>query len=208
MAVTGLLLFAFVVVHLAGNLQVYLGPEPLNAYAQSLKDMPALLWGARAGLLAVAVLHVWAALSLARENRRARPVKYTTGKPIASSFGSRTTVVSGLVILFFILFHLGHFTLGFVDPSYMEMRDPLGRMDVYGMMIKGFSNPLFSILYIVSMVWLFFHLSHGLASTLQSLGLRTHRTVRGVTQFAFAAALVILIGNCSIPLAILAGLVR
>ena len=207
MAVTGLGLYVFVVVHMLGNLQIFLGPEKLNAYAQALKSSPLLLWPARLGLLTVGALHITTAIQLALANRRARPVAYSQGKPAASSFAARTIVVGGLVILAFILFHLAHFTLGFVDASYLTL-ERAGRHDVYGMMIAGFSNPLASLFYIFAMGLLMLHLSHGVSSVFQSLGLRSKKSFGLLDKLAKASGLLILLGNCSIPLAILAGLIK
>jgi succinate dehydrogenase / fumarate reductase cytochrome b subunit len=210
MAITGLGLFLFVIVHMLGNLQIFLGPEHLNAYARALKGTPALLWGARLGLLLITVLHITAALQLAAANRRARPVGYVKKKPVASTFAQRTIVISGLIILAFILFHLAHFTLGLVDPNYMDLKDPLdlSRHDVYRMMITGFSNPFVSIFYIVSMGLLLLHLSHGVSSLFQSLGLRSKKTFVWMDKIAKGSALVLFLGNASIPLSILAGIIK
>jgi succinate dehydrogenase / fumarate reductase cytochrome b subunit len=208
MGITGLLLFAFVVVHMAGNLQVFLGPDALNNYALLLKSSPLILWGTRIGLLVVALLHIVSALQLARENQKARPVKYATGKPIASSYASRTMVMSGLILLAFIIFHLSHFTLGLVDPEYLQFHDFSGRHDVYRMVVTGFSKPLITIFYIISMAILFLHLSHGVASSFQSLGLRNQKTVNGFKMAAWVAAVIVFIGNCAIAIAVLAGWVK
>lgn len=208
MAVTGLALFLFVIVHLAGNLQIYLGPYKINEYAHLLKSTPAVLWGARAGLLAIAVLHIFTAAQLTRGNRKARPAGYAVGKPVASTFAQRTILISGLVLLAFIIFHLGHFTIGFVDPALLDLRDIYGRHDVYRMMVNGFSNPLVSIFYIVSMGLLLLHLSHGVSSLFQSLGLRSRKTFRFFDRLAKGAALLLFLGNCSIPLSILLGIIK
>jgi len=208
MAITGLGLFGFVVIHMLGNLQIYLGPEHINAYAKTLKATPAILWGARIGLLTIVVLHIVSALQLARLNRQARPVAYANKKPVASTFANRTILISGLIILAFIVFHLAHYTLGLVDPSLLRLEDAQGRHDVYRMMILGFSNPAISIFYIVSMGLLLLHLSHGVSSLFQSLGLRSKKTVGVFDKLAKGAALILFLGNCSIPLAILAGVIN
>ena len=207
MAITGLLLFLFVIVHMLGNLQVYIGRDAMNAYAALLKSKPALLWTARGGLLIVAVLHVWSALQLAAENRAARPQPYAEGKPIAT-FAARTILVSGLIILAFIVYHLMHFTFGVTNPEFMEMHDSLSRHDVYGMVIHAFRNPWVSVFYIVSMALLCLHLSHGVSSIFQSLGIRRRSSLTAFNRFAQISAIVIFIGNCSIPISILAGWVN
>jgi succinate dehydrogenase / fumarate reductase cytochrome b subunit len=208
MAITGILLFAFVVVHMLGNLQIFLGSEPINAYAAFLKSHLLLLWSARIGLLVIVILHITAAIQLALQNRAARPERYAEGKPTGASFASRTILASGLIILAFVIYHLLQFTIGVTNPDYLVLHDELGRHDVHGMMVAAFSNPIISASYIIAMGLLCLHLSHGLSSLFQSLGLRSRRTLNGITRFAQIAALVIFIGNCSIPLAVLAGLVK
>ena len=207
MAITGLALFLFVIVHMAGNLQVFLGPEMMNAYADLLKSKPALLWTARIGLFVVVVIHIVSALQLAAENRAARPQTYSEGKPIAT-LASRTILLSGLIIFAFVVYHLLHFTFGVTNPSFMELHDPLGRHDVYGMVVEGFRNPFVSVFYIVSMGLLCLHLSHGVSSLFQSLGIRRKSTAGALNTFARIAAMIIFVGNCSIPIAILTGVVR
>lgn len=111
MAVTGLALFGFVVGHLVGNLQIFGPPDLINAYAHFLKSTPELLWGARLGLLAMVGLHIAAAITLAKANREARPVQYAGGGAYGSTVNSRYMLVSGLVILSFVVYHLAHFTV-------------------------------------------------------------------------------------------------
>lgn len=207
MAITGFLLFLFVIVHMLGNLQVYLGPEPMNAYAALLKARPTLLWAARAGLLVLALLHITSAVQLASENRVARPERYAEGRPIAS-FASRTILFSGLVVFAFIIYHLMHFTFGVTNPEFMQLEDLNSQHDVYRMVVLGFSNPWVSSFYLISMGLLCLHLSHGLSSMFQSLGIRSKANLRLVTRFARISALVVFIGNCSIPISILAGVVK
>ncbi|MFN9742960.1 MAG: succinate dehydrogenase cytochrome b subunit, partial [Acidobacteriota bacterium] len=208
MAVTGLGLYLFVIIHMLGNLQIFLGAEALNAYAALLKSNPGVLWGARIGLLAIVALHITSALQLASINRKARPVGYATGKPVASTFAQRTILASGLIILAFILFHLAHYTLGLVDPSFLDLHDEIGRHDVYGMVRQGFSNPLVSVFYIVAMGLLLLHLSHGVSSLFQSLGLRSKKTVGVFDKLAKGSALLLFIGNSAIVIAVLFGLIK
>lgn len=208
MAITGFALFVFVIVHMAGNLQVYLGREPLNAYAEFLKSKPALLWGARLGLLVVVALHILVAFQLWSRNRAARPVKYSVGKPPISTLANRTLIVSGAIILAFVIYHLLHFTVGVTDPQAFNLKDPLGRHDVYGMVVAGFSNPFVSAFYIIAMAFLCLHLSHGVSSMFQSLGIRNNVYDKSFDRFAKVAAALIFIGNTSIPVAVLAGWVK
>src|SRR5215813_4898117 len=205
MAITGLGLWVFVIIHMLGNLQIFLGPSKINAYAALLKATPALLWPARAGLLFIATLHVLAASQLVFANRRARPIGYEFKKPVASTFADRTMWISGLIIFAFILFHLAHFTFGWVNRQFLRLEDPEGRHDVYQMMVAGFSNPLVSTFYIISMGLLLLHLSHGVSSLFQSLGLRSKKTFGFFDKLAKISALALFIGNSMIPLAILLG---
>src|SRR5215831_6201293 len=208
MAITGFGLWVFVIVHMLGNLQIFLGPIKINAYAALLKATPALLWPARAGLLFIATLHVVTATQLVLANRRARPIGYEFKKPAASTFANRTMWISGLIIFAFILFHLAHFTFGWVNPQFLRLEDAWGRHDVYRMMIDGFSNPLVSIFYIISMGLLLSHLSHGVSSLFQSLGLRSKKTFGFFDKLAKISALALFIGNSLIPLAIMFRFVR
>jgi succinate dehydrogenase / fumarate reductase cytochrome b subunit len=208
MAITGFGLWIFVIIHMLGNLQIFLGPEKINAYGALLKATPALLWSARAGLLFIAILHIVSATQLVRANRRARPIGYQFKKPPASTFANRTMWISGLIILAFILFHLAHFTFGWVNPQFLRLEDSHSRHDIYAMMVEGFSNPLVSIFYIISMGLLLSHLSHGVSSLFQSLGLRSNKTFGFFDKLAKISALALFIGNSLIPLAILLGWVR
>jgi len=208
MALTGFALFAFVIAHMAGNLQIFLGPDSINAYAAFLKARPGLLWGARIGLLVVVILHITAAIQLVRINRRARPIGYNDNKVVASSLAQRTIFMSGLIILAFIIYHLLHFTFGATNPEYLGYHDPLGRHDVYRMMIVGFSNIWVSIFYIIAMGLLCLHLSHGVSSMFQSLGLRRRAITRSINLFAKTMALVIFVGNVAIVVAVLTRFVK
>ncbi|MFN0123203.1 MAG: succinate dehydrogenase cytochrome b subunit [Blastocatellia bacterium] len=206
-ALTGLLLFGFVVAHMLGNLKVFLGAESLNAYAKFLKSAPELLWPARLGLLGAAMLHVTAVISLWRENRAARPVAYAGRRaPVAASLASRSMTLSGSLVLAFIVFHLLHFTMGVVDPDLLALRDTQGRHDVYGMVVREFSRPAIAVFYLVATGLLCLHLRHGVSSLFQSLGLRNKRYDRAFDRLAVAAAAAIFAGNGAIVLAALCGL--
>lgn len=208
MALTGFALFAFVLAHMAGNLQIFLGAESINSYAAFLKARPGLLWSARIGLLVVVILHITAAIQLVRINRRARPVGYNDNKVVASSLAQRTIFMSGLIILAFIIYHLLHFTFGATNPEYLGYHDSLGRHDVYRMMIAGFSNIWVSLFYIIAMGLLCLHLSHGVSSMFQSLGLRRRAITRSINLFAKTMAILIFVGNVAIVVAVLTGLVK
>jgi succinate dehydrogenase / fumarate reductase cytochrome b subunit len=210
MALSGLALFLFVIGHMAGNLQIFAGRDSINSYAEFLKSRPGLLWSARAALLVLVVAHIITAIQLVSENREARPVGYEMGRPPRASLASRTIFFTGLVIFAFVVYHLMHFTFGVTNPEFLQLHDPTApsRHDVYGMMVQGFSNPIVSAFYLVSMALLCMHLSHGVSSMFQSLGIRNRSNLRAIHSAARIAALVIFIGNISIPIAILAGVVK
>lgn len=205
MAITGLLLVLFVIGHMLGNLQIFLGPETINAYGAFLKGRPVLLWSARSGLLAAAAVHVWAAATLAARNRAARPTFYRVKRFAGASYASRTMIWSGLIVLAFIVYHLLHFTVGVVDPALLQLRDEAQRHDIYRMVILGFSHPLVSGFYILSMALLCAHLRHGSSSLLQSLGFRAGWQRVWADRLASVLAWGVFVGNSSIPLAILLG---
>lgn len=208
-AVTGVILFGFLAGHLAGNLLMFVGPEAMNAYAELLKT--ALhgwgVWIARAGLLAAFVLHVSGTLSLYRENRKARgPEPYGCEATVQASRSSRLMVVSGLVILAFVAYHLAHFTAN-LGNDYDTLRDAEGRHDVYAMVVKGFSFWPASAFYIVALALLCSHLGHGVSSVFQTLGLATDRNWPAIRLFGRAYALVIFVGFISIPICVLIGVI-
>ncbi len=203
MAVTGLMLLGFVIIHMLGNLQVFLGQDQLNAYAQHLEEMPFLLWPARAILLLALIAHMGTAIKLAIENKNARPVRYSHEDTVQASYASRTMVMSGLIIFAFIVFHLLHFTFDKIHPEFCGLLDSKGRDDVYSMVVLSFRDPLISGTYIFAMAVLCFHLSHGVSSLFQSLGLNDERFRKKIKWLGNIVALVIFLGNSSMPLAAL-----
>lgn len=206
MAVTGLLLFGFLVAHLLGNLLIFQGREAMNAYAQFLESKPAIVWPARAVLLAAFVLHVATAFRLWRENRTARPEPYRHEATVQATAASRTMILSGLVVGAFVVYHLLHYTFHVVPTGEVSLLD--GRRDVYGMVINGFSNGLVVASYVVAQVLLGFHLIHGSKSLFQTLGWK-HDTVNpAIRLLAPALTILIVAGNIFIPLAVLSGLVK
>ena len=152
MAVTGVVLFGFVVAHLLGNLQIYLSAEKLNHYSATLHSMPTLLWGARITLLVSVILHIWASWQLVLLQRAARPVAYTKKVNANSTYASRTMAWSGPIIFAFVIFHLLHFTFGVVHPG-----GPFVEHDVYSNVVTGFQFWPVSLFYIIAMVMLCYH---------------------------------------------------
>ena len=209
MALTGLALLGFVVAHMLGNLQVYAGPAKLNAYAKTLQDLGPGLWAMRLGLLAVFVAHVASAFRLVQANKAARPTPYVKKVEERTTYAARTMWMSGLVVLAFVLYHLAHFTFrvtgeGFSGASY-HLAD--GGHDVYRMVVEGFGVWWVSALYVVAQILLGLHISHGAQSAFQTLGVRHPRLAFLKSGLGPALAAVIVIGNVSIPLTILLGLV-
>ncbi|MEP6993268.1 MAG: succinate dehydrogenase cytochrome b subunit [Acidobacteriota bacterium] len=203
MAVTGLILFGFVLGHMVGNLQVYLGPEAMNGYAVFLRHMlhGAGLWIARAVLLIAVILHIWAATSLTLSSRAARPVGYRERQWKESTYASRTMRWSGVLIFFFVIYHLMHFTFGNAHPSFIEG-------DVYHNFVEGFRSVPVSIVYIAAMILLGLHLRHGVWSMFQTLGVSHPRYIRMAHAAAWIFAAIVVLGNISFPLAVLAGIVK
>lgn len=200
MAVTGVALFGFVVGHLLGNLQVYLGAERLNAYGNLLHHSPGLLWGARLGLLVCVGLHIWASVQLALRKNAARPVSYARWKPTVSTYASRTMYWSGPIILAFVIYHILHFTTGAAHNNFIPG-------DVYHNVVAGFSVWYVSAFYIFAMALLCLHLYHGLWSMFQTLGASHPKYSERLRLAARVFALLIFLGNISIPISVLAGLV-
>jgi len=201
MAVSGLILFLFVLGHLVGNLQIYEGPEKLNSYAHFLRSMPALLWGVRITLIVMVLLHIWSSIQLALLKFDARPTGYVKKKATQSSYASRTMYWSGPIILAFVIYHLLDFTFGTVNPHFQEG-------DVYANVIASFQFLPVSAFYIVAMLLLCMHLYHGLWSMFQSLGFSHPRYTPVLKRSAAVVAILIAAGNISIPVSVLAGLLR
>ena len=208
-AVTGVILLLFVIGHLLGNLQIFLGPDWINSYAQHLRDLGPILWIIRSFLLVSVVLHIYFTILLTIENRRARPEDYRDRNYVKASWASRHMAVSGLVVLVFIIFHLLHFTGRKFNPQFPLLKlDPLNRYDVYSMMVYGFQNVPVSLFYIVGLFLLTLHLTHGSSSFFQSLGLNNQRLTPKLAIGGRIFAWLLFIGYTSIPIAVLVGLVK
>ena len=206
---TGVVLIAFVIGHLLGNWQIFLGPDWVNDYAEHLRALGPLLWVMRIFLLVNVFLHIFYTISLAIENRRARPVHYKRKDNVKATFASRHMVVSGLVVLGFIIFHILHFTVRKIDPRFLLLKaDPLNHSDVYSMMVYGFQNVYVSAFYIVGLFLLTLHLTHGTSSFFQSLGLNDEELAPRLATAGRLCAWLIFIGYTSIPVAVLLHLVK
>jgi succinate dehydrogenase / fumarate reductase, cytochrome b subunit len=200
MAITGLILFGFVIGHMLGNLQVFMGANQMNAYAAMLKANATLLWGVRIVLLVAVILHIVAAVQLTRMSQRSRPEGYHYKDVIQADYAARTMRWSGPIIAVFVIYHLLHFTTGSVHPRFDVH-------DVYRNVISGFRVWPVSLFYIIAMVALAFHLWHGVWSMFQTLGLINPNSDKIIHRLAAIATLALVIGFISIPMAVLAGLI-
>lgn len=208
MALTGLGLVLFVIIHMTGNLQMFLGQEAMNNYAVTLRKVPLLLWVARLGVIGFFVFHVIDGLRLKLQNRAARPQGYVRPDTVRASFASRTMAISGVLILGFLIYHLLHFTLGVTNPDHFALVDAQGRQDVFNMVVYGFQNVIVAGGYVLAMVLLFTHLSHGAASWLQSLGWN-HPKVNALAKvIAPAVTWLVCLGFVSVPLGVMFGIIK
>lgn len=201
MAVSGLILWGFLIGHMAGNLQVFLGPKVFNHYAETLKSMPPLLWGTRITLLIAVGLHIWSAFALMRLKNAARPVGYVKKASVASTYASRTMYWSGPILLAFIIYHLMHFTIGIGGTPFEEGL-------AYENLVRGFQVIPVALFYLISMGLLCMHLYHGLWSMTQTLGFHHPQYTPKIRVAAKLIAFVLFVGFASIPVAVLAGVVK
>ncbi len=212
MAFTGLVLFGFVTGHLAGNLQLFLPPAKINAYGHMLESLGAGLWLIRAFLLLCLVIHVWLAIQLTLENRAARPQDYGVEHLNRATLASRLMARTGIVVLAFIPFHLGHYTLRIGHPDWSEhtfrLADGTMVRDVHAMMVQGFSNLPVSVFYLIAVGILAYHLSHGIVSSIQTIGLKNEKWTAQVERFSVAYCWLYFLLNAAIPLAVLGGFVQ
>jgi succinate dehydrogenase / fumarate reductase, cytochrome b subunit len=207
-AVTGIILILFVIGHLLGNLEIYLGQDHVNWYAEFLRSLGLLLWIVRIILLVTVVVHIVATIQLTIENRRAKPKRYAIRAPQASTIASRTMIYSGLVVLAFVIYHLLHFTFQTTNPKFRALTDGQGRHDVYHMVILGFRQPLVSFFYILALFLLSIHLSHGFASITQTLGINNQKISGLISNGGQMLSWLIFAGYASIPVTILLRVIK
>ena len=200
MAVTGFLIFGWVTAHMLGNLQIFLGPDKLNAYAAFLMSLGGLLWIARVVMAAAVLLHVVAATQVTLQSWASRPVKYRVQRFRDTSYAARTMWIGGPLIGLFVAYHLMHLTFGSAHPGFTD--------NVYNNVVFGFQVPWVSAVYIAAMVLLGLHLSHGLWSMFQSMGLSHSRWNSLRKAFAIVFGVLIAAGNISMPIAVLAGIIQ
>lgn len=209
-ALTGTLLILFIIVHMIGNWNMFLGPDAMNSYAEKLQSLGGILWIARIGLLLAFVIHIFLTIQLNIENKMARPIPYKKKDYVKASLSSRTMVLSGILILSFVVYHLLHYTFGVVQPETFKMNltDSTGKPDVYRMVIYGFQNPIISISYIIAILFLSMHLDHALQSTFQTFGLTTKNIFDRLIKISHGFAIFIFIGYNIVPVSILIGILH
>jgi len=203
MALTGVILAGFVLVHMLGNLQVYQGAEALDAYGKLLRKEPSLLWTFRLVLLSAVGLHIWAYVALTRKNLQARPQAYQARKYKESSFASRSMIITGPLILAFIIYHILHLTTGTVHPDFQEGA-------VYHNLVVGLRGlrGIVGVIYVVAMIMLAFHLWHGVWSMFQTLGAPEDRYRSLGRRIATIFTILVTLGFASVPLAVLVGFLK
>ena len=208
MALTGIGLLGYILVHMIGNLKIYIGPEDLDHYAESLRTLlypifpkEGVLWLFRVGLTAMTIIHIWSATVLALRNRRARgSVRYEKKREYAAAnYASRTMLWGGVLIAMFVLYHLADLTIGSANPDYVAG-------NVYNNVVYSFERWPVAVFYLITMCFLALHIYHGAWSLFQSLGLANPRYDTWRRGLAVALALAILIGNASIPIAVQLGI--
>jgi succinate dehydrogenase / fumarate reductase, cytochrome b subunit len=210
MAVTGLLIVLFLVGHLSGNLLIFLGPEHMNAYGVDLRELlhGSFIWMARIGLVVVFVMHIRSAMVLSARNRQSVSTKNNKVAFEKSTLASRTMLYSGLLIAFYLVYHLAHFTWGMAHSEYYHYVDAMGRHDVYRMVVESFRNPIITVTYVLAMVFTGLHLNHAIQSAFQTLGVNNPR-FNGLIRLAGPGVSILLVlGFISVPLSIILGLVK
>lgn len=216
MAITGIMLLGFVFVHMIGNLKMYLGQEDFDHYAEFLREllvpiMPrtVVLWLMRGGLLTAAFLHVHAAVSLTKLNREARSVKYQGPRDYQiANFASRTMRATGIIVFLFLFWHLADLTWGWWNATGTSAADgEFVRGEAYGNVVRSFERVPVAVLYIVANIALGTHLYHGVWSVFQSMGWNNPKFKAWRRHIAIAFATLIVVGNVSFPIAVLAGIV-
>jgi len=200
MAVSGLILFGFLIAHMLGNLQFFLGKPIMSHYAETLHANPPLLWTVRIVLLISVILHIWSSVDLALLKKQARPVGYVKRGNVQASLASRTMMWSGPIILAFVVFHLLHLTTGTLHPQFVPL-------NAYDNLINGLRVVPVALFYIVSMILVGMHLSHGVWSMFQSVGFSHPKYTPLIKTFAAVFSWLLIAGFVSIPIAIVAGIV-
>ena len=198
-AVTGVMLVAFICVHLLGNMSLFAGADAINAYAEKLHSLGPVVWIFRAAMLGIFTVHVIFAVQLSFENSSARPEAYMQKVNEEATFMSRNMLITGGVLLAFVVYHILHFTARIVGVENVEtLVDATGRFDVYTMVVQSFNSAFIAGVYIVSMICLFLHLAHGVGSFFQTLGLTNDSTFDAVGKLGKVVSIVLLVGYVAV----------
>ena len=199
MAVTGMMLVAFICIHLLGNLSLFAGADAINTYAAKLHSLGPVVWIFRLVMLGIFSVHVMFGVILTVENYMARPEAYMQKVNEEASFMGRSMIVTGCVLLAFIVYHLLHFTGHVVGVENVEtLVDSAGRFDVYTMVVQSFNNVAIALIYLIGMVCLFMHLAHGIGSFFQTLGLTNDSTFSAVGMLGKVVSIVLLVGYVAV----------
>lgn len=208
MAVTGIVLVGFVCVHLLGNSSMFVGADAINAYAQKLHSLGPFVWVFRLVMLVAFALHIAFGIQLTLENKAATPEANVQVKRLKTGFGAETMIVSGLVLLAFVIYHLLHFTVRVTNPEIYVPLGGHGMVDVYFMVVNGFKSVLPVIIYLAGMLFLFLHVSHGFQSLFQTLGLSNDKSLPVTGMVGKLVGYVLLLGYIAIPLSIVFGYIK
>lgn len=210
MSVSGFGMLTFVIVHLMGNASIYDGPNGINVYAQALHHNSTFLFLVRMGLLAAFAVHVFYGLQLTLENNAAKPQRYVVSKNLSASFASKNMIWTGLLIAVFIIYHLLHFTFHVTNPGISADRhlDAMGRHDVFSMIVLSFRQLYIAAAYVLGVGMVGLHLSHGIQSSFQTVGLNSRRAFPYITKGAMIVWIVIFLGFASFPITILTGIFK
>ena len=204
-AVTGLFMVLFVVVHLLGNTTIFAGPDGINAYAEKLHGLGPFVWAFRLVMLVLLALHAIFAVLLTLENRTANPGKYAVKKMLKATFAGETKIWTGILLLAFLVYHLLQFTVR-ITPDIVLGNDAKNRVDVFTMVLTSFRITPISLVYVAAMVTLFLHLSHGIQSIFQTVGLNNEKTMPQFGMLGKLLSALFLVGYSAIPVLILAGI--
>ncbi len=205
MAASGLILVLYIIGHMLGNLQIFISQDQINTYAERLHSLGIVLWLVRVFLLSMLVVHVWMAIKLSLENYAARPIKYFKKNYVEAPLSSRTMIWTGIGVFLFVVYHVMHFTMIVTNPEYAGLKDPIGRFDVYSMVILGFRNYFISGVYIVAMALVSYHLVHAAKSMFQTIGWNDASMEPTLQKVSVIFAWIIFIGFISIPVSVMAG---
>ncbi len=204
MALSGAMILLFLVGHALGNLLIFRGQESLNSYAYWLQNSP-LLWGFRATMLLLLMLHVMLAVRLYLQNKKARPVAYAVNKDMQLTFSAKTMIFSGAIIFAFIIFHIAHLTLGWISTTSLEVEAGQQMIDVYSNVVAGFKLPEIALFYVISLLVIGLHLHHSIKSLFQTLGFHHENFHQMIDYLAPAVIVILTLVFISIPLAVLFG---